>query len=107
MRVKELHLYLDLFSDLPETLNVTVETTEFSLNGAGYGNDDDILDKCVYTTIPRYLSFQYAKRLFVHVNGEMHEITLGNCDGTQREIKEHHLLHKMLFNNVFSWYQKE
>lgn len=59
----------------------------------------------VYTTQPYFLQFQYTDRLFVHVMGEKHEITLGECDGTDREIRPGHNLERLLLNGEFSWFQ--
>ena len=44
-----------------------------------------------------------GRRIFVHINGDIHEITLGKVEGTGREIKYHHNLEKMLISGEFSW----
>lgn len=96
-KVKELHLYLDL-KDLAkteyacDTYRETQKRFESTLNGI------------VRTTIPFFLSFEFADRLFVHCNGDIHELTIGECEGTNRYIKESHNLQKMLFAGEFSWF---
>ena len=59
----------------------------------------------VHTTQPAFLQFKYAKRLFVVVNTETHEITLGKCEGTDKEIHKAHNIEKMLLNGAFDWYR--
>lgn len=98
-KAKELHLYLDLESVDEEgieycydTYRETQEAFETTLNGI------------VRTTIPFFLSFEYADKLFVHVKGKAHEITLDECEGTQRCIRLAHNLPKMLFAGEFDWF---
>lgn len=59
--------------------------------------------KIVHTTQPHYCQFRYGK-IFVHIGGKMHEITIGDCDGTNREMREGHNLEQMLFSGEFSWF---
>lgn len=59
----------------------------------------------VPTTQTHFLQFKYAKRLFVRVNGEIHEITLGKCEGTDREIRPAHNIEMMLLNGAFDYYR--
>ena len=61
----------------------------------------------IHTTQTHFLQFRYGYRLFVHVYEDDyfgHEITLGNCVGTNREIKKSHNIEKMLFAGEFEWY---
>ena len=61
-------------------------------------------EEIVYTTQLHFLNFKYAERLFVSIGDELHEITLGNCVGTNMEIREGHNLEKMLLAGVFDWF---
>ena len=63
--------------------------------------------RILHTTQLEFLSFEYAERLFVWIDeNEMHEITLGECDGTDREIREAHNLRHMLLAGAFDYYKE-
>ena len=99
--VEELHLLLDS--------NVIKENDNRPASRNYHDTKERIMNgqKVIYTTIPQFLCFQYAKRLFVHVNNEIHEITLGSCDGTDKEIRSAHNLEKILFAGGFDWFTNE
>lgn len=64
-------------------------------------------DKVIHTTQPHFLRFRYGYRLFVHTDrndANGHEITLGECEGTNKEIREAHNIEKMLFAGTFDWF---
>ncbi len=77
-----------------------------------YDTYDDTYDELkqgrreIYTTIPHFLNFKYAKKLFVHTVRIIHEITLGRCHGTKREIKKTHNIEKLLLSDEFDWWKK-
>lgn len=65
----------------------------------------------LHTTQLEFLSFKYAERLFVWIyhehsrEYEEREITLGACEGIDREIREIHNLRHMLLSGAFDWYR--
>ena len=59
----------------------------------------------LHTTQTHFLQFKYANRLFVKVNGQVHEITVGKCEGTDKEIHINHNIEMMLLNGAFNWYR--
>lgn len=94
-RAKELYLYLDnsvcgfLCKDYLQTLY--------------WIQHRDIVN----TTQTAFLSFKYAERLFVVLDDVVHEITLGKCEGTDKEIREAHNIEKMLLNRAFNWFNPD
>ena len=92
---QELHIYLDGSSD--RCLTTWAETHA----ALSLGSD------VVCTTQLAALNFANAERLFVHTcDGVCHEITLGQCEGTMREIKFAHNLVKLILNGEFDWYRE-
>lgn len=92
-RIKELHLYLK--DECKHCHWTTYYGTEWAIRNLVKVN----------TTQTHFLSFKYAERLFVHVDGQVHEITLGECEGTTREIKEGHNLENLLLASEFDWFK--
>lgn len=94
--LKELHLWLDRDGHTDEDIAETVVQTILHRNHS--------MDGIVHTVIPHYLSFDYAKKLFVHYQGRVHEITLGVCEGTDKYIRKEHNIEKLLFAGHFDWF---
>lgn len=100
---KEVHLYLKFEleywdKDVPIAIDF-YDSIMYYQNSAF--RDNDIL----HTTLTHFLSFGYGKRLFVHTpDRKVHEITLGKCEGTNREIRESHNIEKMLIEGDFDWF---
>lgn len=62
-------------------------------------------DTVVHSSQLIFLSFSIAHRLFVHHDGQIHEITLGKCIGTNREIRANHCIYKLLLHGEFDWFR--
>ena len=95
-KIKELHIVLDSESVLccDNVVYSTYCGTEIAL----------LTDEIVFTTQTAFLSFRWAERLFVHRKACVHEITIGDCEGTTRFIREGHNLEKMLISGEFDWF---
>lgn len=89
---KEIHIHMD---DVPKGCLTTYCATEKAIE-----DDYDV----IHTTISHFCSWRYHRRIFVHVNGEKHEITMGECKGTNKEIRESHNLERMLIAGTFDWF---
>lgn len=90
---KELHIWLIT----PDTECYTdyISTIEALHKG------EDIIN----TTLTHFISFRYKRRIFIHTNkAEMHEITIGDCDGTNRQIREGYNIEKLLYSGEFNWF---
>lgn len=82
---------------------------EYYDNFIDTGNAIENGENIIHTTQTYFLHFSYlidkGYRLFVHVDYvKQHEITLGECEGTKRDIKEGHNIEKMLYAGEFDWF---
>lgn len=89
---KEIHIHMD---EVPAGCCTTYVATMKAI-------EDDF--DCVHTTLTHFCSWRWSRHVFIHVNGGIHEIGLGACDGTEREIREGHNLEKMLLSHEFDWF---
>ena len=100
-RDREIHILLDSFDvGQIQERGIKVLTTFIDTEKAVY-NDEN---KYIYTTLTHFLRWNYAGRLFVHVDGETHELNLIDCEGTERVILPGHNLEKMLISGEFDWW---
>lgn len=103
-RAKEMHVYLDMLSVMTEILKGDIggvcESYKDTYTLLIRGEHVDI----IRTTITHFLSWDYGERLFVHVNNEIHEITLGKCEGISEYIKITYNLEELLFTGKFDWF---
>lgn len=93
---KELHIWLE---EPPFDVYTDFISTEHAIL-CGEENID--------TTQPHFLQFRYGYRLFVHTHShdvKGHEITLGECEGTSKCIREAHNLEKLLLAGAFDWWR--
>lgn len=60
----------------------------------------------VHTTQLACCSFKYNRRIFIHIHygGEVHEITLGDCEGTKKRIDKSTDILDMLLSGEFDWF---
>lgn len=69
--------------------------------------ETEVMLKCeqdiIHTTQTHFCQFKYGK-IFVHTGGSVHEITRGDCEGTNRDIKEADNIEKMLLSGEFDWF---
>ena len=62
-----------------------------------------VLNEIVYSTQPHFLSFSFAKRLFIHINNKIYEIKLGKNTITDRIIKKHTNIENLLYGGEFKF----
>lgn len=98
-RTKEFHVWLDTIK-FPAlvTLQTVYDTTKAKLNCR-----EDI----IHTTQTAFLktSILDEYKLFVHRYGQQIEITLGSCQGTDREIKAGDNLEKLVLAGEFDFHE--
>jgi len=61
-------------------------------------------EEVIWTTITHFCSFRYNKHVICWVKSQPHEITIGACEGTEREIREAHNLENLVISGVFDWF---
>ncbi len=101
---KEIHLYIKFdFDYWDKDIPVIVDFYEAMLL---FENPILRADNILHTTQTHFLKFSYGERLFVHTaDGKVHEITLGECEGTGRNITRFHNIERMLLQGVFNWFE--
>lgn len=62
-------------------------------------------DKVINTTQTHFCSFAEGWKIFVHFNDKIHEIKVGNCEGTVKELRQCHNVEKLLLSGAFDWFQ--
>ena len=109
--LKEIHLHLEMkLYDIEKGYYIYEDYIETKKMIQKALNDQDF-DYIIHTTQPHFLSFDYLPaRLFVHFYNkdnqeEIHEITLGSCEGTDKELREAHNLERMLLAGSFDWWK--
>ena len=101
MAEREIHIWMDKvgfneFENIAYLCTTYIETVIML-------RDDQ---KIIHTTQTHFCQFKYGK-IYVHEGGNIHEITVGKCEGTNREIREGHNIEKMLLSGEFSWFRGE
>lgn len=59
----------------------------------------------INTTQTHFCSFDAGRKIFVHFNDKIHEIQIGNCEGTDKELRFCHNVEKLLLAGAFDWFQ--
>ena len=110
LTANEVHVYLDQISILEANnsadgpmiqIFTTLDETMDAFNWI------NALNGQIHTTILRFLSFRYAKRLFVHVLGVPHEITPEMCAKAKVENNPRvtsHTIENLLMSGSFEWF---
>lgn len=93
MEDKETHIWLDM-PTVEKFYNNYLDTLEAIDRG----------ERIINTTQTHFCRWSFGRKLFVHVNGEIHELTIGKCEGTDKNIREGHNMEKLLLGHHFSWY---
>lgn len=97
-RAKEFHVWLDTLKipSIEEEVYISYEGTKLAL---------EYKENVINTTQASFLKTSILDdyRLFVHKDGKQIEITLGDCQGTDRYIKAGHNLEKLVLGGEFSF----
>ena len=60
-------------------------------------------EEIIYSTQPHFLSFSFAKRLFIHINNKIYEVKLGKNTITDRIIKKTTNIENLLYGGEFKF----
>lgn len=97
-KIKEFHVWLDRLGipDIETSVYITNIGTKYAL---------EVEESIIHTTQTSFLrtSILDDYRLFVHKGGKQIEITLGECQGTDRIIKVGDNLEKLVLGGEFSF----
>lgn len=100
---KEIHVHLEYdneYINLETFGNVKIKTTFMETK-----RSIERAEEIIHTTQINFLNFNYAERLFIHYNNTSYELTLGDCVGTDKDIRLAHNLEKMLIAGSFSFFE--
>lgn len=96
----ELHIYMDADSVMAHTDPDPIILDYITSKNAA------LSDQNIVRTIQVALcSWDYNRRIFIHWKNECHEITLGECEGTDKEIRKAHNIMNLLLRGAFDWFR--
>ena len=91
---RELHIHISQ-STMKGRILATYNATDYEAKTS---------QNIVHTTQLACCSFKYDRRIFIHYGGEVHEITLGDCEGTKKRIDRSTDILDMLLSGEFDWF---
>ena len=98
--IREMHVWLEL--PFMTRMTVDVYTTYMSTCKALQKQEP-----VIHTTLLYFAKLWMAERLFIHIGNECHEITEGECEGTDMWIRRSHSIDRLLLAGVFDWWDGE
>lgn len=98
MSLKEIHFYKSLTSNIMDNIHITHNSTMSAIK-----NNESLIK----TTAITALNFDLLKkgyRIFLHENGKVGELTLGENVFTDKFLREGHNVAKLWIGGLFSMY---